>query len=58
MVFGDGELRGYLPYVKSRLGTDPQFLALPTDFQQQVAGYFLNSLPSLLRAGVNLRVNL
>ena len=58
VVFGDGELRGYLPYVKSRLGTDPQVLALPTDFQQQVAGYFLNSLPSLLRAGVNLRVNL
>ncbi len=53
--YGDGELRGYVPYLQARLPNDPQY---PLVASNPAVAAFLASHAPLLRAGLNLRVNL
>jgi hypothetical protein len=53
--YGDGELRGNLPYFQARLPTEPIYPSIATN--PFVTAFMALHAP-LVRAGVNLRVNL
>lgn len=56
--YGDGELRGYLPYIVKNLPGRMDALGLDATTQGTILGQFSAFHAPLLRAGVNLRVNL
>jgi len=53
--YGEGELRGNLPYFQSRLAAEPFY---PQAASNAVVQAFMAAHAPLLRAGVNLRVSL
>ena len=56
--WGDGELRGYLPYIVKNVPARMDALGIPKDAQAQILAPISAINPPLLRAGLNLRVNL
>ncbi len=53
--YGDGEMRGNLPYFQAQLPNDPNYAAIATN---PLVAAFMSAHAPLLRFGVNLRVNL